>query len=93
MGDEARWLDRDGLARYLSIRAESISRLVRQGRLPGPSYRLGNRQPRWDRLALDADMSGGIASTDFETSVKAWIDGDRETLGPRRQAQARGRHD
>ena len=48
---DGRWLDRDALARHISVRVDAIARLQRAGRLPNPSYHLGQRQPRWDRDA------------------------------------------
>ncbi len=55
---ETRWLDRAGVAAYLSVRVDALPRLARRGKLPAPSYHLGARSPRWDRLALDSALSG-----------------------------------
>jgi predicted DNA-binding transcriptional regulator AlpA len=52
-----RWLSRDLVADYLSIRVPEIPKLVKAGRLPQPTYHLGPRTPRWDRDAID-DMFG-----------------------------------
>lgn len=71
MGEPALWLNRDALAAHLCIRVDAISRLMRAGKLPDPSYHLGPRQPRWDRSKVDAAMSGGVASTDPDTVVHA----------------------
>ena len=62
MPDAPRWLDREACAAYVSVRVDELPRLVRRGKLPAPSYHLGPRCPRWDRLALDARFSGGAAS-------------------------------
>jgi len=51
---DARWMDRDACADYISVRVDELPRLVRRGLIPAPSYHLGPRCPRWDRLALDA---------------------------------------
>ena len=57
---EPRWLNAEATAAYLSVRPDALSRLVRQGRIPAPDYRLGERSPRWDRLALDAAFDGHL---------------------------------
>ena len=59
---EARWLDRDALARHLCVRVDAIARLLKAGRLPLPSYHLGPRQPRWNADQVDAAMAGEVAS-------------------------------
>ena len=66
-----RWLDREALARHISVRVDAIPRLMKAGRLPKPSYELGPRQPRWDREQVDATLSGGVASTDPGTAIHA----------------------
>lgn len=71
MSDDARWLDIDGTARYLSVRADALMRLVKQGRIPEPNYLLGPRMPRWDRAALDAAFDAGTDSTDTRSAVHA----------------------
>lgn len=71
--DSPRWLNSEELARYICIRIDSISRLVKQGRIPKPDYRLGDRSPRWDRLALDAAFEGGSASTDPRIAGQAVV--------------------
>ena len=67
----ARWLDRDALAAHISVRPDAIARLQKAGKLPPPSYHLGERRPRWDRDAVDAALSGGVASTDHGTAIHA----------------------
>lgn len=71
MADAPDWMNRDALAAHLCIRVDAISRLMRAGRLPEPSYHLGPRQPRWHRAKVDAAMSGGVASTDPDTVFHA----------------------
>lgn len=71
MSETARWLDRDALARHISVRVDAIARFQKAGRLPAPSYHLGPRQPRWDRDKVDAAFSGGVASTDPRTAIHA----------------------
>lgn len=55
---EPRWLDREAVARYISVRVDEIPRLLKTGRLPKPSYHLGPRSPRWDRGAVDQAFAG-----------------------------------
>lgn len=75
MADAGRWLDREALARHVSVRVDYVPRLVRQGKLPAPSLHLGPKQPRWDREAVDAAFGGGLASRagGIEASAQAAI--------------------
>jgi excisionase family DNA binding protein len=59
MDDGKRWLTPTELAEYLSVSKPGLSDLVKSAKLPPPSYQLGPRSPRWDRLAIDAHMAGG----------------------------------
>ena len=74
MPDAARWLTADEAARHLRITTDALRRLVRAGHVPPPSTRLGARNPRWDVLALDASMEGGIAFTDPSQAVAAYAE-------------------
>ncbi len=66
---DARWLDAEAAADYLSLRVDIFLRRVRSGVLPQPSDRLGGRTPRWDRERLDAEMSGtSVASQASEAA-------------------------
>lgn len=85
---EPRWLDADATAEYISVRAEALRRLVKQGRIPAPNYDLGPRSPRWDRLALDAHFEGGSASTNVDEMVRAYAKKLSETARPRRKVLA-----
>ena len=80
-GAAPRWLDRDALARHISVRVDAVARLQRAGRLPLPSLHLGPRQPRWDREAVDATLAGGVASTDPRVAINALAE---EIAGRRR---------
>ena len=71
MRTDPRWLDAANAADYISVRPDAMPRLVKQGRIPPPSYQLGPRQPRWDRLALDAVFEGGTSSTDIDQVAEA----------------------
>lgn len=44
---ESRWLDAEATARYISVRVDTLPRLVRAGRIPEPNRLLGDRIPRW----------------------------------------------
>lgn len=70
---EARWLDRDALAEYVSIRVDEIPRFTRRGKLPAPSYHLGPRSPRWDRQKVDAAFGGAVASRSPEAMVASVV--------------------
>ena len=59
---DPRWLDRDALARHICESPSAINRMVKEGRIPQPTYRLGPRKPRWDRDAVDAALAGAVAS-------------------------------
>jgi hypothetical protein len=86
---DPRWLDPDATAAYLCVRVEALGRLVRQGKIPAPTHILGERSPRWDRLALDAAFEGGAASTDPDEMVRASVQKILQTGRARRPVQAR----
>ena len=56
-----RWLDRNALATYISVRVEEIPRFVRAGKIPQLSYQLGPKSPRWWSAAIDEAF--GMAPT------------------------------
>src|SRR5574340_1004798 len=88
-----RWLDARAAVQYLTLDdAGALKRLVKQGRIPAPSYHLGPRSPRWDREALDLALAGGEASG--STTRKAVSDAVQAILaeGPRRARKTCGRH-
>jgi hypothetical protein len=66
-----RWLTPTETAERLRVRPDALPRLVKQGRIPPPSYALGPRSPRYDLSALDANMAGETASTDPRTAINA----------------------
>lgn len=66
-----RWFTAGEAAGYLRLSSEGFRRKVRDGVIPPPSYALGASSPRWDRLALDARMMGGVASTDPNEAADA----------------------
>lgn len=72
---EPRWLDTRADADYISVRPDALARLVKAGRVPAPSYPLGPRNPRWDRLLLDSRFEGGAASTDIDQVAQAIAEG------------------
>jgi hypothetical protein len=71
MADPTRWLTADEAAGYLRLSVDGFRRKVRAGAIPAPSAALGAACPRWDRLALDAAMGGGVASTDPRQAIEA----------------------
>lgn len=84
---EPRWLDADAAADHLSLRIDAFYRHVRSGRVPKPSYHLGERTPRWDRASLDAIMAGGTASTNTRIAVDALAEKIKNEGRARRMAQ------
>lgn len=52
-----RWITRSELARDLSVSVETVDALVAKGKLPKPVY-LTPRLPRFDRMAVNAKLSG-----------------------------------
>lgn len=86
---EARWLDSEATAKYISVRVAALPRLVRAGRIPQPTYDIGPRSPRWDKLALDATFEGGSASTNLDQMVRAGVKKILETGRTRRQVHSR----
>lgn len=55
MADELkRWLPPQDVAERIGVRFDEIARLRRAGKLPEPSFHLGPRKPRYDRIAIDA---------------------------------------
>lgn len=68
---EPRWLDRAALARHICVNPNAVARLLRDGRLPPPSYHLGPRNPRWDRGQVDAAFNGGLASANASQAIHA----------------------
>jgi hypothetical protein len=94
MSDSAeRWLDPEAAARYIHVRPDALPRLVRAGRIPAPSYALGQRSPRWDRLALDSAFDGGTASTSARDVFQGIADEIARGKGRAHRApQAGGRH-
>ena len=88
---DPRWLDADTAAGYIGERVDRLPKLVKSGRLPPPSYHLGPRKPRYDRLQIDAMFAGGPTSVPDNLKEAA-----RATLRARlqgRAAQASRRHD
>jgi hypothetical protein len=86
---EARWLDREAAARHIRVKEAALAGLVRDGLIPAPSYRLGPKSPRWDRLALDAAFEGGVASTDPSIAVQALAEAIIKESRPRRSQGTR----
>lgn len=73
---DGRWLDREAVARHISVRVDEVAKLLRAGKLPAPSYHLGPKSPRWDRGSVDARFEGALGSTGggHEAIVQAGIE-------------------
>ena len=59
---EPGWLYPHAAAAHLGLTLDAFRRRVKAGTLPAPSLALGERNPRWDRAALDAAMTGAARS-------------------------------
>ena len=87
----ARWLDRDALAVYLSVRVDELPRMQRAGRIPTPSFHLGPRSPRWDRLAIDSLFMGAPSSTpDIDAMVRGYVTAGRMENGKKASQRRHG---
>lgn len=58
MGEAARWLTAVETAEHLRMSLPTLRKKVREGKVPPPSYHLGEHMPRYDRMQIDALMSG-----------------------------------
>lgn len=56
------WLPPHAAAAHLGLTIDAFRRRVKAGHLPAPSLKLGPRNPRWDRAALDAAMTSAAPS-------------------------------
>ena len=86
-GPEPRWLSARDTADYISVRVGDLSRLVKQDRLPAPSYLLGPKQPRWDRVAVDAGFIGQAGQEDVGAAVEKIVQGILSAPGKRHLAR------
>lgn len=68
--DQPRWLNAVAVARYICVRVDAVSRLVKLGRLPEPDRALGVRSPRWDGLAIDAAFSAAASRDEAKVAFE-----------------------
>jgi hypothetical protein len=89
---EQRWLRPVDCAAYIGTPAGSLRALVKDGRLPRPSYHLGVKSPRYDREAIDAMITGRQHTNNIDAAIERMrlhgIGGKRKGNGARRQAHA-----
>ena len=85
---DPRWLDADAASDHLSLRLDAFLRLVKSGKIPQPSRRLGERTLRWDRDALDSIMEGAAASDETRMIVDAVAEEIKAQGRARRSRQA-----
>jgi hypothetical protein len=57
---ELRWLDTQSAAAYICVRPDAMSRLVKSGRLPAPSYHLVPLRQRTGSPPAHAALSQNI---------------------------------
>ena len=91
---EARWLDREAAAAYLSLRVDELPRMVKRDLVPAPSLHFGPRTPRWDRMALDEMFGPSIAhrrATEIDARFAAIIAAEDTRGANRRRRLAEGR--
>jgi hypothetical protein len=86
-----RWLSPRALGSYLGRDPKTLSSLVRAGKLPKPTYQLGPKSPRYDRLAVDAMLIGQREHTDAEDIANRAIQRMRAEYESR-PPRARGRN-
>ena len=65
-GATSRWLSPKALGRYVGRDPKTLRGLVRAGKLPKPTYQLGPKSPRFDRVAVDAMLTSQREHTDAE---------------------------
>jgi uncharacterized protein (DUF2267 family) len=61
-----RWLTPAAAADRLNVYPHELAKLVREGKIPAPSRRLGPKRPRYDLEALDRAMLGEDAQSEAE---------------------------
>lgn len=81
------WLSPHAAATHLGLTLDAFRRRVKAGQLPAPSLKLGERNPRWDRAALDAAMAGAArsAARPLSGAVHAALKKGRETAAALRR--------
>jgi hypothetical protein len=90
----ARWLTPSAAADRLGIYPHELAKLVRDGKIPAPSRRLGIKRPRYDLEALDRAMADeGLKAVSYDEQVSAVAARiAAQTKGsPRSHQAARGR--
>ena len=66
IGARDRWLSPKALGHYLGRDPKTLTGLARAGKLPKPTYQLGPKSPRYDRVAVDAMLTGQREDADAE---------------------------
>ena len=86
---EPRWLSPDQMARYIDSPVDKLPRLIKEGRIPKPTYTLGPRSPRFDRLEVDRMFSGGTTSVRTTNIGDAVANACSEILNDKSRTQDR----
>jgi predicted DNA-binding transcriptional regulator AlpA len=87
--DLKRFLPPEDVAERIGVRVDQIPRLLKAGKLPKPSFHLGPRKPRYDRIAIDALFTGN-KEPDEQAGDAAIVQSIIDRA--RRQKAAGGRH-
>lgn len=89
-----RWLNSKQAASYTGFsRTRQFLLAVKTGKLPQPTYPLGPRSPRWDRVALDAIFVVDRAPpvVDIERMEQEAVNGILERARCAQEARGRNR--
>lgn len=82
------WRDTRGAAAHLDVSEARFLAMVKDGKLPKPSYHLGERSPRWSLEALDSAMGGTPASDVTREAFSGLVKKIEEEGRARRQGKA-----
>jgi predicted site-specific integrase-resolvase len=87
-----RWLTPAAAADRLNVYPHELAKLVREGKIPAPSRRLGPKRPRYDLEALDKAMLGedGHAEAERQRSYDEQVSAVAARIAARTKRVRRG---